>query len=252
MTRAWADKPFKLIPSPAEPETNGISKEIVHIATEMALAHNMMVRNLNAIYQQCEGVSKPEDIKDFILFCQFSAEEIRTHHSFEEKYLFPQVAEYTGQKDIMEANLQQHHAFEEGMKHWDEYVIAATPETYDAKKVKQLVDDFGQILAVHLADEIPTLLGLEKYGPEGLVKAWNELNDKILGSLENKHKSLPVGLCANDRTYENGKHANWPPFPFFVPYLVKYYYFRKYKGSWRFSPCDAFGQPKELPFAPEI
>jgi hypothetical protein len=39
-----------------------LSKEVVTVATEMCLAHNIMIRNLNAIYLQCEHVTKPEDV----------------------------------------------------------------------------------------------------------------------------------------------------------------------------------------------
>ncbi len=61
---------------------------------------------------------------------------------------------------------------------------------------------------------------------------------------------LPSGLASNDVTFEGGVHK-WPPFPFFVPYLVHYYYGRKYRGVWRLSPCTIFGVPQELPFASE-
>lgn len=61
---------------------------------------------------------------------------------------------------------------------------------------------------------------------------------------------FPAGLGGMDNTFEGGKHK-WPPLPFFVPYLVKYVYARRFAGSWRFSPCTIFGQPKELPFAVE-
>jgi hypothetical protein len=62
---------------------------------------------------------------------------------------------------------------------------------------------------------------------------------------------LPCALGGNDRTFEGGKH-NFPEFPFFVPYLVNYYYARKYRGAWRFCPCTMFGVPKELEFAKDI
>jgi hypothetical protein len=65
---------------------------------------------------------------------------------------------------------------------------------------------------------------------------------------DEQHRIFPAGLGANDLTFEGGKHAKWPPLPWFVPYLIKYVYFRRYAGSWRFSPCTLFGQPKELPF----
>ena len=70
-----------------------LSNEVVTVATEMCLAHNIMIRNLNAIYLQCEQVTKPEDVTDFIRFCQVVLEAIHTHHDHEEQLFFPLVAE---------------------------------------------------------------------------------------------------------------------------------------------------------------
>lgn len=251
MTKLWADQPFKLIPTPTATETEGLSKEVAEVATEMCLAHNVMVRNLNAIHLQCEQVTKPEDVTDFILFCQTSLEEIHTHHATEEDFFFPQVAEYTGEKNIMEANITQHHAFEKGLKDFEEYIYNATPETYDGKKVKEMLDRFVEILVVHLSDEIQTLLALDKYGGEKLGPIWAQFNKKILAQVKDMHRVLPCALGAVDKTFEGGKH-NFPPLPWFLPYLAKYYFARKHKGSWRFSPCTMFGIPRPLEFAKDV
>jgi hypothetical protein len=52
--------------------------------------------------------------------------------------------------------------------------------------------------------------------------------------------------CA-DRSYEGSIH-NFPPFPFFFPYLVDYWFARTHRGAWRFSPCDMYGKPRPLAF----
>jgi hemerythrin-like domain-containing protein len=119
-------------------------------------------------------------VRDFIRFCQTVLEAIHTHHDHEEEFFFPMVAEYTGEKDIMEANIIQHRAFEAGLKKFEEYIYHASPETYDGKEVKKAVDGFGKVLEVHLRDEIQTLLGLEKYGGEKLGEPWESFNKKIL------------------------------------------------------------------------
>jgi hypothetical protein len=51
----------------------------------MALAHNIMVRNLNAVYLQAPNITKKDDIADFIVFVQTLCEEIHHHHSGEEE-----------------------------------------------------------------------------------------------------------------------------------------------------------------------
>lgn len=55
-------------------------------------------------------------------------------------------------------------------------------------------------------------------------------------------------MGANDLTFEGGANKNWPPLPWFVQYIAKYYIARRYKESWRFSPCTLFGVPRDLEF----
>jgi hypothetical protein len=163
-----------------------ISKQTVGVATDMALAHGLIIRNLNAIYLQAEGVSKAEDIKDFILFAQVVMDEIHLHHAFEEQYFFPWIGEYTGEKDIMETNIAQHHAFEKGIKKFREYIDNVTPEIYDGKEMKRFLNEFGPILSQHLTDEIATLLGLDKYGGDKLKATSDRLEAKVIASLTEK------------------------------------------------------------------
>lgn len=59
---------------------------------------------------------------------------------------------------------------------------------------------------------------------------------------------MPLALGCVDKTYEGGIHKDFPPFPFFVPYIVHYWYSRKFAGAWRFCPSDFWGRPKELYF----
>jgi hemerythrin-like domain-containing protein len=151
----------------------------------MSFAHNIMIRNLNSLILQFPNVSKPEDIADFIVFCQIVHETIRGHHHLEEKYLFPDIEAYSGQKGIMEKNISQHHAFEEGLKKFSEYIHSVTPETWDRETFRGILDSFIPALSQHLREEIPTLLALNKYGPEKLKKAWDDLEQRIVkGSID--------------------------------------------------------------------
>ncbi|CZR62089.1 uncharacterized protein PAC_11986 [Phialocephala subalpina] len=248
--RPWADTPFPLIPTPSGPSIQNISPGTLKVATEMCLAHNLILRNLNAIYLQAPNISKdsPTDIRDFILFCQVFHESVSHHHDYEESTFFPSIEEYTKEKGIMETSMRQHEAFHAGLEEFGEYVYGVGVEEWDAKRLLGIVDGFGEALQLHLRDEIETLLGLEKYGGDKLQKAWDELEAKIQREMTDKLKVIPAGLGAIDRTFEGGRHKHWPPFPWFVPYLVKYFFMWKYRGVWRFSPCTVFGEPKELPF----
>jgi len=158
----------------------------------MSLAHNILLLNLNSIYLQCEQVTEPKDIADFIIYYQCSIEEIHTHHEIEEENLFPQIAKYSGEEDIMATNLEQHHAFEASLARLETYLALVTPETYNGKWLKSLVETFGNKLEPHLTHEIVTLLGLEKYGGEKLGKLFTEFNAKIIPSIKDK---VRLSIC---------------------------------------------------------
>lgn len=203
MTKPWADGPHALIPSPqpskdvkntsrhiflstrfllilSKTNSTQISPQTLSVATTMCWVHNLIYRNLNALLLQYTNLTKTTDISDFLIFCQCVHEGISTHHHHEEIYFFPAIEEYTGVKGIMDANVKQHHAFEEGLKSFGEYVYSVKAEEYDSKVLGGILDSFVEPLVTHLRDEIPTLLGLEKYGGEKLFKVNADVEKKIL------------------------------------------------------------------------
>lgn len=158
----------------------------VKIASEMAMAHNVMVRNLNSIYLQAANIHLPADIRDFIIFCQTVRETIHHHHSAEELVFFPAVAAYTGDENIMGVNLEQHKAFETGLEEFGEYVKTVKPEEFDGMKLKSIIEGFGEALSIHLTEEIPTLLALDKFGDAKLQIAWDGLAREARNSIVDK------------------------------------------------------------------
>lgn len=210
MAKPWADQPYSLVPTPTEEQKNSVrnfnspatitilhlkqkltklkvNKIVYQVAREMCLAHNAMILNLNAIFLQCEQITQPKDQADFIIFCQAAIEVIHKHHQMEEENFFPQIAEYTGEKDIMERNIEQHRSFDAGLTVFEEYIYKLTPEKYDGAELKRLLEGFASVLVVHLSEEIETLLVLQKYGKfDQLQKNFKRFNDKILSSVKDK------------------------------------------------------------------
>jgi hypothetical protein len=76
----------------------------------------------------------------------------------------------------MDTNIEQHHAFLPGMQDFLTYVKECRKENgiekFDKVKFVQLIDSFGPLLAKHLADEIETLLDLEKYDIKAIKEAY--------------------------------------------------------------------------------
>jgi hypothetical protein len=167
----------------------------------MALAHNIMLRSLNAIYLQAPNIPS-HAVPAFITFCQIFVEEIHLHHQNEENILFPTLEEYVGEKGIMDANIEQHRAFDEGLGKFEKYLKGVADgigkegaEEFDGAKLSEIIDGFGPVVTTHLTDEIPTLLGLERFGEAVVVKAWDELEAKVLPLIKDKVRLVRLDFC---------------------------------------------------------
>ena len=93
--------------------------------------------------------------------------------------LFPAIASITGEKRVMERNVEQHRAFTPGFEKFVIYVkdcvkVDEIMEKYDAKEFQRLIDSFGGELVTHLKQEIETLLALEKYDITALRKEYEK------------------------------------------------------------------------------
>jgi hypothetical protein len=92
--------------------------------------------------------------------------------------LFPEIEKITGQSGIMERNVEQHHAFLSGMEAWAKYTSECMQgsENFDAIRFRNLIDQFAPQLAIHLSEEIQTLLALDKYDIAGVKRAWHRFD----------------------------------------------------------------------------
>lgn len=175
----WADSPFNLIPTPGRGEAVNKLPVPIWIAREMTCAHNGILRGLNSIYQQSIYVTKPEDINDLLKYTEFWCGWIREHHDAEEEFYFPEVERLTGVKGLMEANVEQHHAFMPGLEAFSRFAMETSIEEYDGVKLRAIVDSFGETLTKHLTDEIGTLLELKAYDGAVMKKVYEEFDLKL-------------------------------------------------------------------------
>ena len=130
--------------------------------------HNVLLRTINAIYLQCENVSRTgsdKDAADFVNYCQTWAQFVGEHHRAEEEEFFPAIEKMAGAPGVMGNNVEQHHAFHGGLEAFGEYLAAVQggKEKFDGSKLKGIIDGFMPVLREHLSDEIDTLIGLEKF-----------------------------------------------------------------------------------------
>jgi hypothetical protein len=120
-------------------------------------------------------------------------------------------------------------------------------EKFDVTRFKALIDGFASQLVSHLADEIPTLLALDKYDIAAVRKAFQRW-DKHVQAEADVWSIYPLGMGNVDWAFEGGN--NFPEIPFFVPYLVHYVFGSRYRSVWRFNPNTLFGEKRPLVFLP--
>jgi hypothetical protein len=159
----------------------------------MALAHNGIIRGLNAIHIQAANIPKNDlaAARDFMIYCQCWSESMHHHHDAEEDIFFPEIETITRMPGLMQVNKDQHAAFTPGFEKFWEYCKACLPRDYDGMRLRSLVEEFAEPLTKHLHDEIETLRKLDKYDSEAVRKAYKRL-EKILMNTDNASALLSV------------------------------------------------------------
>lgn len=102
-----------------------------YVATQMALAHNGILRGLNSIYLQATHIPHEDlnTIQDFLTYCQCWCESMHHHHDAEEKIFFPSIELISDVRGIMERNIEQHRAFTPGFDLFQKYSQTCLPKT---------------------------------------------------------------------------------------------------------------------------
>ncbi|PVH72966.1 hypothetical protein DL98DRAFT_520179 [Cadophora sp. DSE1049] len=277
--KKWADEPFKLLSTPragldvrliqrfnskdlaassiltqlkGKPESGALKN-----ATEMALIHNVLLRGLNSIYNQATALTSQsslgKDISDFLTYCTCWSLTLRSHHGTEETVYFPLLESMLtpSNKGVAARNHSEHERFLSGLGKFDLFVqgVQRGERAYDGIVLRELVDRFAGELVAHLKSEVEVLVGLE--GDGGID--WDLLGKTMAGEskrIADRTQEVPFLIVNADVTYEGGIHgARFPPFPWFVGQIFRWWYIPQLKGAWRFASCDDYGMPKELPFA---
>jgi hypothetical protein len=66
-----------------------------------------LIRGFNSIYQQAPRLSA-SDYKDFSGYCLAWHRCVEQHHMHEEANYFPEIERVTGQKGVMDGEVEQH------------------------------------------------------------------------------------------------------------------------------------------------
>ncbi len=159
----------------------------------MINAHNFLIRGINSIYLQCINVERsPADVPAFVNYAASWSRILHNHHSSEEDWIFPDIEEITGEKGIMDVNVQQHQAFEKGIEGFTMYLnsVKEGKEKYEGAKLRAIIDSFMPRLHEHLVAEITNLRGLEKYEDKTDWTKWTtETFNKVVKKNQNRKDS---------------------------------------------------------------
>jgi hemerythrin-like domain-containing protein len=146
----------------------------VYIANEMAFAHNAMIRGINSIFNQAPHVHKTEDIADFLFFVRSWANWVGHHHHLEETLMFSSFEEVMDKPGFLQANVEQHRAFEPGLKQLQAFANDTKPKDYKFETLQGIIQDFASGFQQHLHDEIPTLLAMRPYDSDALLEVYKK------------------------------------------------------------------------------
>nr|QKG86293.1 hypothetical protein [Aspergillus sp. FM242] len=159
----WANAPFALITDTGIDARPEIPRDhyAYELARMMAHIHNLLLRALNASYNQCLSV-RPDtpETRDFLVFNQCLYSMLKSHHDQEEESLFPAFGQVTGNPDVMAVNVQEHKRFETELQNFRDYIFDTDPKAYSGTQLKSLLECLGPLVQEHLHHEIATLLDL--------------------------------------------------------------------------------------------
>jgi hypothetical protein len=140
-----------------------------------------------------------------------------------------------------------------GLEAYKQYLQTVTqnPLSFQSTHLLQLISAFAPVLLEHMADEIPTLLSLSRYGDALPLKQTLEAEAKQASRHQTITGGTPFFFRNLDTEFEGGLWRQWPSIPSLVWWVLLRTAGRWNSGWWRFSSCDEQGRLKPLTFIAE-
>lgn len=245
------ETPFKLIAYTGVLEMTNFPKDhyCVKNARIMAQTHNTILRALNAIYHHASLIAPgTEDVVDLLTFCNITCEFMHHHHIGEEMVYFPELEKATGQKALMEVNINQHADMDVGLSRFHKYTETTKKEDYDGITLRKLIDDFKDVYEKHQHEEIQTILSLHDKIDSKTLEVIDVKFRKKAEIQSDIFKSAPLVMgCQDAKFLLDNEKIPFPDAGFAAPYVVDAVLSRRHAGVWRFLPSTMHGQPRRLP-----
>jgi hypothetical protein len=171
-----------------------------------------------------------------------------SHQALEEELLFPEIDRLGGTTGSMQANIEQQRACKPALTALQEYTRSTAPGDYDADVLLRLLNDLRAPLQTHLTAEISTFLELERdYDSAALLHMCRTVEKAASVRPTFLYEILTLVLGLSDRTCEGGIH-DFSTVPWFLTYVMHYWFARRHAGAWRSYPSDKRSRPRALLF----
>ncbi|RDW60761.1 hypothetical protein BP6252_12144 [Coleophoma cylindrospora] len=245
----YEDTPLGLLTTPKF--RNGKNDSFTQEASHMTLSHNSLIRGYNSIYQQAPRLPSSE-YASFVSYCLAWHRLVETHHHYEELYFFPAIEEATGQKGVMDGEIEEHAAFHAGLESFKVYLesLQAVEKEFKPRRLLEIMDDFAGPLYAHLESEPKVLLSLSRF-----VTATNHFDLAAIGR-ETGKKSVSLDFVVNvmpcfllnmeGQEFEGGMWRGFPELPGVARWILKVLVPLWHPRRWRFVACDSDGRKKRL------
>lgn len=142
------------------------------LAELMDAYHNHFRHTWRTLYSACTSNSRPAgmSIRSFIQLGLSLTDSLTLHHTIEERYIFPELAERMPQFRDHDHLISQHEKIHEGLERFAAYLKECQKAKRELRlsELKDIMDEFGAVLWAHLDDEVRQL------GAENMRKFWTK------------------------------------------------------------------------------
>ncbi|KII95761.1 hypothetical protein PLICRDRAFT_34703 [Plicaturopsis crispa FD-325 SS-3] len=198
----------------------------------MERAHDAFKAGFDSILSHLD---KPplDDLPNFLGYCQSWAEAIAEHHDSEEVVFFPVLSA----KLDMSSEIEQHRVLHVSLDAFLAYIASVKKDlaSFDAAKLRSLMNDLRGPLYEHLDDEVADL------SPEKLKDKFSaaELHDilKKTGDYAKANADPWTGLPFMRSHTPPEYKPLWPGMPWVLTkVLIPHVFARRHSGYWKYAP----------------
>jgi len=155
--------------------SRGLSKAIEEakwnrVADHMRSFHDHFKVEFDKIYQLADGsfTSRGMSLQMYLRTCNQLVRHLTTHHTIEERYIFPILAERMPEFREDDVHIKSHQGIHDGLDKLSALISKWNKDqtTYNPTEMRTCLDSWREVLFVHLDQEVQDL------GGENMKKYW--------------------------------------------------------------------------------